>query len=204
MAKKDPRIDAYIAKSAEFARPILIRLRKLVHAGCPAVEETLKWGHPSFTYKGILCGIAAFKQHCTFGFWKHDLLFTNDPVAQKRAGEAMGSFGRLTNLADLPTDAELTRLVKEAARLNDEGIKPVPRRRAKEKKRLAVPDYLIAALRKNKKARETFENFSYIHKKEYLEWLTEAKREETRNRRLATAIAWLSNGKPRNWKYTNC
>src|SRR6266516_3441575 len=107
MAKKDQRIDAYIAKSPEFARPILVRLRNLVHAGCPDVEETLKWGHPSFTYKGILCGIAAFKQHCTFGFWKHDLLFTNDSAAQKRAGEAMGSFGRLTSLADLPGDAEL-------------------------------------------------------------------------------------------------
>jgi uncharacterized protein YdeI (YjbR/CyaY-like superfamily) len=204
MPAKDPRIDAYIAKSGEFARPIVSRLRKLIHAGCPEVEETLKWGHPSFSYKGILCGVAAFKQHCAFGFWKHALLFANNPAAQKRAEGAMGSFGRLKSLADLPADEEVIRLVKEAARLNAEGKKPVPKPKSKEKKELIVPDYFRTALKENRKAGAAFDKFSYSHKKEYVEWLTEAKREETRKQRLATALVWLAQGKPRNWKYMNC
>jgi uncharacterized protein YdeI (YjbR/CyaY-like superfamily) len=204
MARKDPRIDKYIAGSAEFAQPILTHLRKLVHTGCPEVEETLKWGMPSFLYKGILCGVAAFKEHCKFGFWKHDLLFGNDPIAQKRAAEAMGSFGRITKRADLPSDAELLRLIKEAARLNDAGVKRVTKPRPKGNKELIVPDYLVTALKKNKKAQATFDGFSYSHKKEYVEWLTEAKREETRDRRLATTIEWLTKGKARHWQYANC
>jgi len=204
MAARNPRIDAYIANAGEFARPILRHLRKLVRLACPHVEETLKWGHPSFSYNGILCGLAAFKHHCAFGFWKHRLLFANDAAAQKRAEEAMGSFGRLTSREDLPADAEIIRLVKEAARLNDEGIKAAPSPRSKSKTDLVVPDDLLAALKKNQKARATFGKFSYSHKKEYIEWLTEAKREETRKRRLAMALEWLAEGKPRNWKYMNC
>jgi uncharacterized protein YdeI (YjbR/CyaY-like superfamily) len=204
MAKKDPRIDAYIAKSAEFARPILKHLRKAVHAGCPQVEETIKWGMPSFTHQGILCGIAAFKEHCSFGFWKHKLLFDDDPAAQKRAEQAMGSFGRLTSLADLPSEAELLRLVREAVRLNEQGIKSPPKHKPKANKELVVPDYLTAALKKSKEAQATFDAFSYSHKKEYIEWLTEAKRDETRGKRLATTLVWLAQGKPRNWQYMNC
>jgi uncharacterized protein YdeI (YjbR/CyaY-like superfamily) len=204
MPLKDPRIDTYIAKSAAFARPILNHLRKVVHAGCPQVEETLKWGMPSFVHEGILCGMAAFKQHCTFGFWKHNLLFGQDPVAQRRAEKAMGSFGRLTKLQDLPTQTELLRLVKEAVRLNEQGIKAPAKPRSKIKKELAVPDYLTAALKKNQRAKATFEQFSYSHKKEYVEWLTEAKRQETQDKRLATTMKWLASGKPRNWKYANC
>src|ERR1043166_1818723 len=204
MGRKDPRIDNYIAGSAEFAQPILSHLRELVHAGCPGVEETLKWGMPSFLYKGILCGMAAFKQHCTFGFWKHELLFGNDRQARKLAAGAMGSFGRLTKRADLPSDAELMRLIKEAVRLNDEGVKRATKPKPKANRELTVPDCLTTALRKNKKARATFEGFSYSHKKEYVEWITEAKREDTRERRIATTIAWLSKGKARNWKYENC
>jgi uncharacterized protein YdeI (YjbR/CyaY-like superfamily) len=168
------------------------------------VEETLKWGMPSFLYKGILCGMAAFKQHCTFGFWKHELLFGNDRQARKLAAGAMGSFGRLTKRADLPSDAELMRLIKEAVRLNDEGVKRATKPKPKANRELTVPDCLTTALRKNKKARATFEGFSYSHKKEYVEWITEAKREDTRERRIATTIAWLSKGKARNWKYENC
>ena len=204
MAKKDPRIDAYIGKSAEFARPILKHLRKVVHIGCPEVEETVKWGMPSFMHKGILCGIAAFKEHCVFGFWKHKLLFGDNPAAQQRAEEAMGSFGRLTTLTDLPSEAELLRLVKEAVRLNEQGVKSPPKHKPKRKQELVVPEYLTAALKKNKKAQATFDAFSYSHKKEYVEWLTEAKRDETREKRLAATVAWLTEGKARNWKYTNC
>jgi uncharacterized protein YdeI (YjbR/CyaY-like superfamily) len=204
MGRKDPRIDKYIAGSADFAQPVLSHLRKLVHVGCPEVEETLKWGMPSFLYKGILCGMAAFKQHCTFGFWKHELLFGNNRQAQNLAAGAMGSFGRVTNLAELPSDAELLRFIKEAVRLNDEGIKRETKPRPKGNRELKVPAYLTAALKTNKKAQATFDGFSFSHKKEYVEWLTEAKRDETRARRLATTIEWLSKGKARNWKYENC
>jgi uncharacterized protein YdeI (YjbR/CyaY-like superfamily) len=204
MGTKNPQVDQYIAKSADFAQPILNHLRKIIHEGCPEVEEMIKWSFPAFMYKGMLCGVAAFKAHCTFGFWKGDLLFAGDPAAQERAAQAMGHFGRLTNLSELPPKQVLLQYVKEAARLNDAGIKKPARTQPKEKKPLVVPDCLSAALRKNKQAQATFERFSYSHKKEYVEWITEAKREETRAKRLETTIAWLTEGKSRNWKYANC
>ena len=203
MGKRDARIDAAIANAPEFARPILKRLRELVHKACPNVEETVKWSHPSFQYKGLLCGFSAFKSHCTFGFWKHDILFADDPAAKKRADDAMGSFGRITKPSDLPSDKILLSYIKEAMRLNEEGINP-PKPKAKPRKELVIPDYLTAALQKNQKARKTFEAFSYSNKKEYVEWLTEAKREETRAERLATAVTWMAEGKVRNWKYVKC
>ena len=204
MATKDPRVDAYIAKSADFAKPVLIHLRQLVHASCPDVEETLKWGMPAFMHKGILCGMAAFKQHCTFGFWKRKLIFARSKGASKLEDEAMGQFGRITTMADLPKDNVLRRYIKKAVRLNEEGIKLPPRPRPKVKKELVLPDYFLAALKKNKKALATFERFSYSHKKEYVEWITEAKTDETRQRRMKTAVEWLAEGKARNWKYMSC
>ena len=201
MPKKDPRVDAYIARSAVFAKPILKHIRRLVHAGCPEVEETIKWQFPSFMYKGLLCGMAAFKEHCTFGFWKHALIVKSN---RKEEEGGMGQFGRITSLSDFPSDKVLLGYIKEAMRLNDEGIKVPKPTQPKKRKELAVPDYLSAALKRNKKAFETFENFSYSHKKEYVEWLTKAKRDETREKRLETTIAWLAEGKPRNWKYMNC
>jgi uncharacterized protein YdeI (YjbR/CyaY-like superfamily) len=202
MGKKDPRVDACIEQAPDFARPILKHIRKLVHAACPNVEETIKWRFPTFMYKGMLCGMAAFKNHCTFGFWKHELLFGENGDQAKDGG--MGQFGRITSLADLPNDKLLTGYIKEAMRLNEEGIKPPPRSRPAERKPLVIPDYFQAALRKNKKAHAAFEKFSYSHKKEYVQWLTDAKREETRNRRLDTAIGWIAQGKSQNWKYMNC
>jgi uncharacterized protein YdeI (YjbR/CyaY-like superfamily) len=198
MASRDPRIDAYIAKSADFAKPILMHLRKVVHAGCPGVEETLKWSMPHFDYKGVMCGMAAFKQHCVFGFWKEALIFDRDKTAEKRA---MGSFGCIKSLADLPSEKALIGYVKKAAALNDAGIKAPPRTQPKKREPLAVPDYFKAALKKNAKAGKTFENFPPSKKREYLEWVTEAKREETRKERLATSIEWLAEGKSRHWKY---
>ena len=203
MAKKDARIDAYIAKSADFAKPILKHLRSLVHTACPEVEETIKWRFPTFMYQGMLCGMAAFKQHCTFGFWKHALIFDGQENPKDTGDGGMGQFGRLTSVSRLPNDKILLGHIKKAMRLNEEGIK-VPRPKSRARRELAVPDYLLAALKKHKGAAATFENFSYSRKKEYVEWLTEAKREETRRQRLATAIAWLAEGKPRNWKYVNC
>jgi uncharacterized protein YdeI (YjbR/CyaY-like superfamily) len=196
MSKPDPRVDAYIAKSAEFARPVLNHIRKLVHAACPDVTETIKWSFPHFDYKGIMCAMAAFKEHCAFHFWNGQLVLGE---ATSR-DDAMGQFGRITSLADLPGDKILTGYLKKAVALNDAGIKKL-RPKLEAKKKLVVPVYFLAVLRKNKKALATFENFSPSCKREYMEWITEAKREETRVKRLQTAIQWLAAGKSRNWKY---
>lgn len=200
MPSYDKRIDAYIEKSAEFAQPVMIHLRELVHKACPEVSETLKWSMPSFEYKGLLCGFAAFKQHCTFGFWKQSLMETD---AFPKNKSAMGSFGRITSLKDLPSDKVMLGLIHQAMELNEKGIK-VPKKPAPAKKELVVPEILTKALSKNKAAKTTFEGFPYSCKKEYVEWITEAKTEPTRNKRLATTIEWLSEGKRRNWKYENC
>ena len=201
MPNKDPRVDAYIEKSADFAKPVLTHLRKLVHKASPNISETVKWGMPAFDYKGIVCGIAAFKEHCTFGFWKQSLLDYDGFSTEKTA---MGSFGRITSKKDLPPDDVLIKLVQQAVELNENGVKVQKAKPAASKKELVIPDYLTAALKKNKAAKTTFENFPYSCKKEYVEWLTEAKTEPTREKRLATTIEWLSEGKRRNWKYENC
>lgn len=199
---EDPRVDAYIAKSAAFAKPILKALRAAVHAGCPDVAETIKWGHPSFTYEGMLCGMAAFKAHCTFGFWKHELLLARGlkPADEK----AMGQFGRLASVADLPSEKALARLVEAAAKLNADGVKRPSRPKPAKDRKIDVPRDFMAALKKSAKARATFDGFTYSKKKDYVEWITEAKTDETRNRRLATAIEWMAEGKSRNWKYETC
>lgn len=204
MGKQDPRVDAYIAKSADFAKPILKHIRALVHAACPEVEETMKWSFPHFTYKGMLCSMASFNQHCAFGFWKGSLFLDKNGGAAHREENAMGQFGRITAVSDLPKESVVVRYVKEAMKLNEAGVKLPARPKSREKKELVVPDYFMAALTKNKKARAAFEAFSYSHKKEYVEWITEAKRDETRAKRMATALEWLANGKSRNWKYEKC
>ena len=196
VGKKDPRIDGYIAKSAYYARPILEHIRSIVHRACPNVEETLKWGMPSFAYHGILCGMAAFKEHCTFGFWKGTLI-----IADKgKSLEAMGSFGRITKISDLPSAKVLTGYVKQAMLLNEQRVK-APVKHTPARKPLKTPAYFLAALKKNKRAFAAFEKFSPSNKRDYAEWLIEAKTEETRAKRLATAIAWIAEGKIRNWKY---
>jgi uncharacterized protein YdeI (YjbR/CyaY-like superfamily) len=200
MPSYDKRIDAYIEKSAEFAQPVMVHLRELIHKACPEVTETLKWSMPSFEYKGLLCGFAAFKQHCTFGFWKQSLMETD---AFPKNKTAMGSFGRITSLKDLPSDKVMLGLIHQAMELNEKGIK-VPKKPTPAKKELVVPDILTKALSKNKAAKTTFESFPYSCKKEYVEWITEAKTEPTRDKRLATTIEWLAEGKRRNWKYENC
>jgi uncharacterized protein YdeI (YjbR/CyaY-like superfamily) len=195
MGSTNPRVDAYIAKSADFAKPILMRIREIVHEACPEVEENIKWGVPAFDYKGMMCGMAAFKQHCTFGFWKGSLIFPD-----KRDMDGMGQFGRLTKVSDLPSKRELTGYIRKAMKLNEEGIK-VEREKKPKKPDIPMPADLRAALRKNKKAHDAFEAFSPSHRREYLEWITEAKTEATRERRLNTALEWIADGKSRNWKY---
>lgn len=196
MPTKDPRVDAYIVKSADFAKPILNHIRKLVHAACPDVSETMKWSFPHFEHKGVLCSMAAFKNHCALGFWKGELF-----LPKGKEDEAMGWFGRITSVSDLPADKVLLGYIKEAVRLNEFGTKVPSRTKPKERKPLVIPDYFTTAVKKNKKALNTFENFSYSHKKEYVEWVTEAKTDDTRNKRLATTVEWLAEGKARNWKY---
>lgn len=211
-SNRDPRVDAYIEKSADFAKPILAHLREVVAEGCPDAVETLKWSAPSWEYKGLLCGMAAFKQHCTFGFWKHSLVVGEDRYASaetraskggSKADEAMGQFGRITKVADLPARKALLAYIRKAAKLNDDGVK-IERPKRKPLKPLPVPPDLAAALKRNKAAAEHFEAFSPSKRKDYIEWLTEAKTEETRLRRLATAIEWISEGKARHWKYERC
>ena len=199
---KDKRIDEYIGKAQPFAKPILKHLRSLVHEACPSVTETIKWGMPSFEYKGPYFGIAAFKQHCVAGFWKAKLL--KDPKGYLRerkaqGGDAMGHLGCIKSLTDIPPDKVMIDFLKQAMKLNEEGIKV--ERNPAARRVLSIPKELTEALKKNKKAKETFENFAPSHKREYAEWISEAKTDVTRNRRLETTIEWLEEGKSRHWKY---
>jgi uncharacterized protein YdeI (YjbR/CyaY-like superfamily) len=200
MGTRDPRIDAYIAKQQEFAQPILAHIREVVHAACPDVEETVKWSAPHFDYKGsMMCAMAGFKQHAIFGFWKGKLLAGVSPN-RNNGGEAMGNFGKLTSVKDLPNRRELTALIRQAMKLNEEGI-TVPRPKKAPKPEAKVPPELAAALKKNRKAAAQFEAFPPSHRREYVEWIVEAKRDETKARRVAQAVEWIAEGKGRNWKY---
>jgi hypothetical protein len=201
MPAMNKKVDAYIAKSADFARPVLQHLRKLVHAACPEVAENIKWSFPCFDYKGPFCSMAAFKGHCSFGFWKTALIPDPKGILSARRDEAMGSLGKITGIHDLPPDKTIIGFIKAAKKLNDEGIKLPARKKAVVKEPLVLPGYFRSALQKNKKATAVFEAFSYSQKKEYLQWVTEAKTETTRLSRLQTAIEWIAEGKIRNWKY---
>lgn len=198
MPKTDPRIDAYIRKAQPFAQPILTHLRKVVHRAVPEVEETMKWSTPHFDYKGMFCGISAFKEHVGFGFWKAALLAEHLPGPGGMS--AAGQFGRIASMQDLPSDRELTRILKIAKKLNDDDIKAPPMRKG-PRPALKVPADLLAALAKNKKARATFENFPPGQRREYIACVIEAKQAATRSKRIETAVAWMAEGKIRNWKY---
>ena len=197
----DPRVDAYIDNSAEFARPILAHIRAVVHDACPQVEEAIKWGMPHFMYNGILLSMAAFKAHCALTFWKGQLLL--DGIDDK-AQQAMGQFGRITSLRDLPPRTKLAGYVKQAMQLNAEGVKAPARARPATPRTVEVPGYLAEALAADKAARATFDAFTPGKRREYVEWLQEAKTDATRERRLAQALEWLAEGKTRNWKYEKC
>lgn len=203
MAKIDPRIDAYIDKALPFAKPILDHLRSLVHIACPEVEETMKWSFPHFDYKGqVMCSMAAFKQHCAFGFWKAALLKSGEGVLETKDRSAMGSLGRITSVKDLPANKIILKWIKEAMALNEAGIKSSKPKPVKtEKKELDIVPEFEKALRKNKSAHKIFDDASYSFQKEYNQWIADAKSETTRNTRIATAILWIAEGKGRNWKY---
>jgi uncharacterized protein YdeI (YjbR/CyaY-like superfamily) len=196
---RDPRIDAYIAKAAPFARPILEHVRQRVHAVVPDAEETLKWSAPGFTLNGkILLMMAAFKAHAAVNFWR------GQEIRGKAASDdAMGQFGKLTSVGDLPPDHEFDELIREAAKLT--GTAPAPRKPKHEPK--PAPDMhpdFAAALANAPKAKEALDSFPPSAQRDYLEWISEAKQDATRAKRIATAIEWLGEGKRRHWKYQNC
>jgi uncharacterized protein YdeI (YjbR/CyaY-like superfamily) len=199
MPKTDPRIDTYIKKARPFAQPILIHLRKVVHSAVPGVEETMKWSTPAFEYKGPFCSFAAFNQHATFGFWKAALLEGQLPASGETINPA-NQFGKLTSIDDLPGAKELTRIIRIAAKLNDDGVKAPPMRKG-PRPALKAPADLLAALAKNKKAKATFDNFPPGQRREYIAWVTEARQPATRAKRIQTAVEWMAEGKIRNWKY---
>lgn len=197
MGKRDPRVDAYIARSSDFAKPILNHIRSVVHEACPEVQETVKWGAPFFDYQGVMCNMAAFKAHCAFGFWKGSLVLGNDV----KDADAAGQFGRIEKVSDLPPKKVLMGYIRQAMKLNEDGVKPMRTKTGTKKPELDVPDYLRAALKKDKTAQTAFDAFSPSHRREYIEWITDAKTEATRNKRMETALEWIAEGKSRNWKY---
>jgi uncharacterized protein YdeI (YjbR/CyaY-like superfamily) len=196
MGKKDARVDGYIAKAPAFAKPILIEIRARVHAACPEVEEAMKWRQPSFEYKGLMCGMAAFKDYCVFGYWKAPLVLG----AAADGANAMGYRDQIRSIADLPSKTAFKGHIEKAMALNDAGI-TVPKPARAPKAPLPIPEDLAAAVKKNKKAQAAFDRFSPSHRREYVEWITEAKTDATRTRRLLQTVEWLAEGKPRNWKY---
>jgi uncharacterized protein YdeI (YjbR/CyaY-like superfamily) len=211
MAAKNtnPKVDAYCGKAQPFALPILAHLRELVHKACPEVDETIKWSRPFFQYRGaILCNMSAFKEHCSFGFWGEEIGAVLREAAVLKEG-SMGSLGRITSVADLPTDKQMLGWIRQAAAFVDSGqyTSPIAARHKVVKparRSLETPAEFTKALRRNKKAGAVFAAFSPSCKREYVEWIVEAKRPETRDKRIATAVEWIAEGKQRNWKYQNC
>lgn len=201
MGKRDPRVDAYIEKAAPFAQPILREVRERVHAACPEVEEAIKWSSPAFVYAGgILAGMAAFKQHASFGYWKHAQV-----MGEGVELDGMGSYGKMASLRDLPPKRRMLADIKRAMKLNQEGGKaPGPRKSQSPKPPPEAPGDLLAALAKNRRAKATFEAFPPSAKRDYVDWIVEAKREDTRRKRLEQAVEWMAEGKRRHWKYENC
>ncbi|MBW4888781.1 YdeI/OmpD-associated family protein [Mucilaginibacter sp. HMF5004] len=207
MENVDPRIDAYIAKSADFAKPILTHLRQLVHNACPGIEETMKWSCPFFDYKGPLCQMVAFKQHMGFGFWKATAMADPNKIFKSQEESSAGSIGKITSMAQLPPDEVLIAYIKEAVALNESGVKLPTRTTNKTpvvKAALITPPEFITMLEGNSMAKMHFEEFSPSKRKEYIEWFVDAKTEATKQKRMDQALEWISEGKSRHWKYQNC
>jgi uncharacterized protein YdeI (YjbR/CyaY-like superfamily) len=204
-----PKVDAYLGKVQPFALPIMEHLRDLVHKGCPEVEETIKWSRPFFEYRGVILGnMSAFKEHCSFGFWGEEIaaVLRDAKVLQE---DGMGSLGRITDLKDLPSDKRMLGWIRQAAGFIDRGeyTSPIAARHKvvkTPKTPVAIAPEFASALQRNKKAGAAFAEFSPSCKREYAEWIADAKRPETRDKRIATAIDWIAEGKQRNWKYQNC
>jgi uncharacterized protein YdeI (YjbR/CyaY-like superfamily) len=197
MAKRNSKVDAYITKARPFAKPILKRLRTIIHKGCPQVTEEIKWGAPFYLYQNrVLCATMAFKAHCAIIFWKAALI---SKKKGKKAKDEMKRWRRISILEELPSEQDLLAYIKLAMHFNEPTTKLPPRE--KRSAPVKVPNDLMYALRANPKALATFEAFTPTRKKDYVYWINGAKTEETRERRLETAIDWMSEGKSRNWKY---
>ena len=200
MSTTDSRIDAYIENAQSFAKPILIHLREIIHETCPDVEEGWKWSFPHFMYKGkILCAFTAFKQHCGFGFWLEKEMKTITELTKDAERTGMFTLGKIRSIEDLPSKVLLKTAIQEAMELTDMGV--TLKKAAAEKKETEIPAYFSEALNENVEAKKVFENASPSFRKEYIMWITDAKTEATRNKRIAEALEWLSEGKGRNWKY---
>lgn len=197
MNNSNPQVDEYIKNAQPFARPILNHIRELMHAGCPELTETMKWGMPHFEYIGVISSMAAFKEHAVFGFWKEDLIPGMKQYIKEK--EAIGSWGRITTLSGIPPDKDIIEFVRVAAKLNKEGVKS-PKKKQKPVV-FNMPDDFMKAIRANKKALETYEDFSPSDKRDYAVWISSAKSDDTRISRMQTAVEWMSEGKPRMWKY---
>ncbi|MDB5120139.1 MAG: hypothetical protein JWN56_1357 [Sphingobacteriales bacterium] len=201
METYDYRIDIYIEKSADFAKPILDHLRKIIHQASPEINETIKWGFPHFDYKGTVCSMASFKNHCAFGFWKNSLMDDPHGLLKNDAESAMGQFGRICDISNVPADEILISYIQNAVALNKAGVKIVKTKEKISDKTIEVPTDFSLLLDGYPEVQVNFENLSYSHKKEYVEWFIEAKTKATRSKRMQTAIEWLTEGKSRHWKY---
>jgi len=202
MEQYDSRVDAFIEKAADFAKPILEYIREIVHETSPVLIETVKWGFPFFDYKGPVCQMAAFKEHCSFGFWKATLL--NDPHNALSIGDgSAGNFGRITKIEDLPSKEIIQDFIRQAIALNESGKKTPEaiKKASAPKTELVIPEYFTEFLTTYPNASLNFDRSSYSHKKEYVEWIVDAKTEATRQKRMETAAEWLAEGKSRHWKY---
>jgi uncharacterized protein YdeI (YjbR/CyaY-like superfamily) len=199
--QRDDRVDAYIEDAPPFAQPILKHLRTLVHEACPYAIETIKWGAPAYEFKGILAIMASMKHHAVFNLWKGQLIPDVQVVYAEKFDEAMGTFGKITKLADLPADDKIIDWIHQAMDLNERGVKLPQRSKPGQKGDVETPDDLASALESNRAARLTYEGFTLSKKREYVDWLADAKTATTRQKRLAQAVEWMAEGKSRNWKY---
>ena len=202
MNNKDERVDAYIEKAMPFAQPILIHLRALIHKTVPEVQETIKWGMPSFDYKGPFASFASFKEHCSFGFWKAELMKDKELLLDNQ-GEGMGHLGKIRAKKDLPPDKQIKEWLLEAKKLNDEGIKLVKKAKGPVEEGEVHKEF-AKALKANAQADLVFKAFAPGQRKEYNQWINEAKTDATRAKRIETAVEWIAEGKKRNWKYEKC
>jgi uncharacterized protein YdeI (YjbR/CyaY-like superfamily) len=199
---KNPEFDDYINKSNEFAKPVLHKLRELVQEACPVVSEEIKWGFPNFIYKDqILCSMASFKSHCSFGFWLGDMLDDHFGIINPVGKTAMGSLGKIYTSADIPEDQILISYIRKAMSLTDKGIKKPSKSKTTEMKEQTLPEDFLSKLELNELAKANFDKFSYSCKKEYLEWICGAKTSATREKRIIQAVEMIEAGKDRNWKY---
>ena len=198
MGTRDKRVDAYIAKAGDFARPILTELREIIHDTCPDVQETIKWSAPFYDYHGTMCMTPAFKQHCKLGFWNSRLVYDE---AARKAG-LHEKLDRIESVKGLPPKKVIAGFIRKAMELNEQGVKSPTRSKDRPPRaEIAMPKEFKSALGKNKKAKSTYDAFAPSHRREYLQWITEAKTEATRDRRIEQAVEWIAEGKQRNWKY---